>query len=260
MPTALYTTTGLLEAPLVEPDRSVLFADVTGGGIYRHRDNRTETVLAARRGIGGLARHRDGGIVMSGRDLSYVGIDAVTRQILTVDGATGFNDVTVAADGALYAGVLRHRPQRGESAGPSEVIRIDRAGEVSIAAENIRWPNGLAWTPDGQALYICEYAESRVLLLHNEDKQVFATAPSGECDGLAVDVEGGVWVALGTGGAVARFTADGRLDTTIELPDGFVSSVAFDGATLLITTAGRLLSQPVGVAGVPVHATDIPVP
>ncbi|MFI6170456.1 SMP-30/gluconolactonase/LRE family protein [Nocardia sp. NPDC051052] len=260
MPTSLYTTTGLLEAPLVGADGSVLFADVTGGGVYRYREQGTETVLAARRGIGGLAWHAGGGVVMTGRDLSYIGTDSVTRQLLTLDGATGFNDLTVAADGALYAGVLRHQPQRGEPAGPSEVIRIGPAGDVSIAAENIRWPNGLGFAPDGQALYVCEYAESRILLIDNGDRHAFATAPSGECDGLAVDAEGGVWVALGTGSTVARFTPDGQLDTTINLPDGFVSSVAFHGTTLLITTAGRLLSHPVGITGTPIPATSIPLP
>ncbi|MEU7145032.1 SMP-30/gluconolactonase/LRE family protein [Nocardia sp. NPDC046473] len=97
-------------------------------------------------------------------------------------------------------------------------------------------------------------------MIDNGETHVFATAPVGECDGLAVDAEGGVWVALGTGSAAARFTPDGRLDTQIDLPDGFVSSVAFDGSTLLITTAGRLLSHPVGITGTPVPATPIPLP
>ncbi|MFI6043948.1 SMP-30/gluconolactonase/LRE family protein [Nocardia sp. NPDC051321] len=126
--------------------------------------------------------------------------------------------------------------------------------------EDIRWPNGLGFAPDGQALYVCEYAESRILLIDKGDRHVFANAPSGECDGLAVDTEGGVWVALGTGSAVARFTPDGKLDTTINLPDGFVSAVAFNGTTLLITTAGRLLSHPVGITGTPLPATSIPLP
>ncbi|MGX1772708.1 SMP-30/gluconolactonase/LRE family protein [Nocardia brasiliensis] len=257
MPTRLYSTTGLLEAPLVHPDGGVLFSNVTGGGVFRHREGVTDTVVARRRGIGGLARHENGGLIVTGRDVAHAADDVHT--VLTVDGATGFNDVTVGSDGSLYVGVLRHRPQQGEPAGPSEVLRIDPAGALSTVAADIRWPNGIGFAPGEQTLYVCEYAESRVLAITDGRTRVFAEAPAGECDGLAVDVDGGVWVALGSGSAVARFTADGALDRTLDLPDGFVSSVALHDTTLYITTSGRLLRETVAVPGIPVPATRIPV-
>ncbi|MET7772245.1 SMP-30/gluconolactonase/LRE family protein [Nocardia sp. NPDC005366] len=254
----LYSTDGLLEAPLVESDGSVVFSNVTGGGIFRHRGGETDIVVDRRRGVGGLASHAEGGLVMTGRDLAFADGDR-QHTLLSIDGATGFNDLTVAADGSVYVGVLRHRPQQGESAVPSEVVRIDPGGIVTVAASDIRWPNGLGFAPDEQTLYVCEYAERRVLAVQQGRTRVFATAPTGECDGLAVDVEGGVWVALGSGSAVARFTPDGTLDTMIDVPDGFVSSVAFDGEVLYITTASRLLSTSVGVRGHAVAMARIPV-
>ena len=60
-------------------------------------------------------------------------------------------------------------------------------------------------------------------------------------DGLSVDEEGGVWVALWDGGVVQRFTADGRLDRTVSVPGGWITNCAFGGPelrTLYITTAG----------------------
>ncbi|MFC9434292.1 SMP-30/gluconolactonase/LRE family protein [Nocardia sp. NPDC057030] len=258
-PTELHSAPGLLEAPVLEADGSVLFSNVTGGGVYRYADGRATTVVESRRGIGGLARHAAGGLLLTGRDVSYAGGDGL-RPILAVDGATGFNDVTVGPDGSLYVGVLRHNPQRGETAGPSEVLRIDPDGAVSTAASDIRWPNGLGFAPDEQTLYVCEFAERRVLAVRDGETRVFATAPRGDCDGLAVDADGGVWVALGSASAIARFDPDGALDTVIDLPDGFVSSLAFDRNTLYITTAGRLLSCSVGHAGLPIPAARIPVP
>ena len=68
----------------------------------------------------------------------------------------------------------------------------------------------------------------------------FASSPRGSVDGLAVDAEGGVWVALGEGAAVARFDADGGLDDITDLPASFVSSLCFGGPDMrdvLITTA-----------------------
>ncbi|GAB0101377.1 hypothetical protein JMUB6875_03410 [Nocardia sp. JMUB6875] len=258
MLTELYSTPGLLEAPLVEADGGVAFSNVTGGGVFRFRDGTTESVVASRRGIGGLAAHADGGLIMTGRDLAYTG-PAGQRTVLTVEGATGLNDITTGPDGSLYVGVLRHRPQQGETAGPSEVLRIDPTGTVSEAANGIAWPNGLGFSPDDTTLYVSEYARARVLAIRDGETRVFATAPRGECDGLAVDAEGGVWVALGSGGAIARFGPDGALDTLLEIPDGgFVSSLAFDDTTLYITTIGRLLRTTTKISGLPLPASTIP--
>lgn len=259
MSAELHSAPGLLEAPVTEADGSVLFSNVTGGGVFRYADGRAATVVESRRGIGGLALHADGGLLLTGRDVSCAEGDGL-RPILTVEGATGFNDVTVGADGSLYVGVLRHNPQRGEPAGPSEVLRIDPDGVVSTAAADIRWPNGLGFAPDGQTLYVCEFAESRVLAVRDGETRVFATAPRGECDGLAVDTDGGVWVALGSASAIARFDPDGTLDTVVDFPDGFVSSLAFDQNTLYITTAGRLLGHTVEHTGLPIPAARIPTP
>ena len=61
-------------------------------------------------------------------------------------------------------------------------------------------------------------------------------------DGLAVDVEGCVWVAAYGGGCVSRFYADGRLDRHLEVPATEVTSLCFggdDGRDLYIATAGN---------------------
>ncbi|PXX71589.1 gluconolactonase [Nocardia tenerifensis] len=257
MPEQLLAMPGLLEAPLVEPGGGVVFSNVTGGGVFRYAESRLSTVLESRRGIGGLARHADGGLIVTGRDVSYAR-GGVHRTILAVDGATGFNDVTVGADGSLYVGVLRHNPQRGEAVVPSEVLRIDPAGVVTTVASNILWPNGLGFAPDGETLYVCEYSARRVLAVRDGRTTLFATAPAGECDGLAVDSDGGVWVALGSASAIARFTADGALDARIDLPGGFVSSLAFEGDALYVTTAGAVLRENVDRIGLPVPEARIP--
>ncbi|MFC9839138.1 SMP-30/gluconolactonase/LRE family protein [Rhodococcus sp. NPDC127530] len=254
----LFEAEGLLEAPRPMPDGSVVFANTTAGGVYRWTATDTTVVVERRRGIGGIAAHVDGGLLVGGRDLLHTGTTGRTT-VLAVDGATGLNDMTVASDGSLFVGVLRHRPGAGEAAPPSELLHISPTGSVRVVRDDLLWPNGIGISPDGTRVYVAEFAASRVRVLGPEEASVFAHAPRGECDGLAVDVEGCVWVALGSGGGIARFSADGVLDELIDLAGRFVSSLAFSGTAIYVTTAGALLRLDVGVEGLPVAEARVPV-
>ncbi|MHA7649998.1 SMP-30/gluconolactonase/LRE family protein [Mycobacterium sp. ML4] len=258
MTQVLWKSDGLLEAPRPLPDGSVLFADTTAGGVYRWSDEGVSTVLDRRRGIGGIAVHAAGGLLVSGRDLAYAG-PAGLDTVWAPEGATGVNDLTVGPDGSVVAGVLRHHPRRGETAGPTELVQIAPDGATSILSRDMLWPNGIGYAADEQRLYVCEYAAARVRVIGPHGSSVFAQAPRGECDGLAVDSAGGVWVALGSGCGVARFDSDGMLGDIIELPGRFVSSVAFAGTQLYITTIGALLRMDVGVQGLRMPVATIPV-
>jgi xylono-1,5-lactonase len=64
----------LAEAPVAPGDGGVYFSDFQGGGVYSFlpATGRVETVVAKRRGVGGMALHADGGLVMPGRDIVRV--------------------------------------------------------------------------------------------------------------------------------------------------------------------------------------------
>ena len=68
--------------------------------------------------------------------------------------------------------------------------------------------------------------------------RTFARSPRGSADGLAVDVDGGVWVALGEGAGIARFAPDGTLDGVADVPVAFVSSLSFGGSSPASRSAG----------------------
>jgi gluconolactonase len=218
--------------------------------------------------VGGIVLHRDSGIVISGRQVLHVD-GGTERVLLTIEGVTGFNDMAADGAGRLYVGALRFSPFAGESPVPGEVWRIDLDGRATVAFDDIEWPNGIGFSPDGSTIYASDYAKGQVIA-HDltesgeaRDRRVFAQSPSGAADGLAVDAEGGVWVAIGAGGGVARFLPDGTLDHVLEVPASFVSSVCFGGADsrdLYITTAadgedptrsGALLRTRADVPGLP---------
>jgi sugar lactone lactonase YvrE len=267
LPATLERSHTLLEGPRADAAGNVVYSDVLGGGVYRlTAAGDIETVVERRRGIGGLLLHADGGVVVSGRSVAHVS-DGETRELLSLEGVEGFNDLFTDPDGRVLAGALRFHPFKGEQPVPGEVWRIDAPGGAEVVATGILWPNGIGHAPDGEVMYVCDYARACVLAFPAGD--VFAESPRGSADGLAVDAEGGVWIALGEGGGVARFTPDGRLEGIADIPAQFVSSVSFGGPDrrdVYVTTADSLASPETGgavfraradVAGLPVAEASV---
>ena len=140
--------------------------------------------------------------------------------------------------------------------------------------DDVTVSNGIEWSPDSRSAY---YVDSTTLRVDRfawtperglHDRRPFATVEGGEPDGLTVDAEGGVWVAVWGGSAVHRYDADGTLTEVVNLPVRQVSAVTFGGERLdrlFITTsrkglgsaaepaAGALFALDPGVRGLPVR-------
>src|SRR4051794_1578174 len=84
---------GLLKGPRADASGGLYFSDVTNGGVQRlSPDGVVEVVVPKRRGVGGIAVHADGGIVISGRNISHVR-DGETRVLFSGGEIAGFNDL-----------------------------------------------------------------------------------------------------------------------------------------------------------------------
>lgn len=243
---------GLLEGPRLSGDGEMVYSDVLAGGVWGcSADGLVREIVPKRRGVGGILAHADGGWVLSGRSVLHVQPDGVERVLIADESACGFNDLCTTAAGELLAGVLRYRPMAGETPRNGQLVRLGADGETRVLTEDVVWPNGIGVAPDGQRIYLSDYARQLVLVMSadGDDVHVFCHSPRGSADGLAVDSEGGVWLALGEGAGVARFLPDGRLDELISLPAAFVSSLSFGGADLcdvLISTADNELTPELG--------------
>ena len=109
---------GLVEGPRVDGEDNLYFSDVHNGGVHcRRPDGTIETVVPKRRGVGGIALHADGGLVISGRNICHVR-DGETRIVFAPD-APGLNDLFVDAAGRVHLrddalrSVLHGRPAHG---------------------------------------------------------------------------------------------------------------------------------------------------
>jgi gluconolactonase len=227
---------GLVEAPRVDAEGNLYFSDVTRGGVYRRApDGTISTIIPKRRGVGGLVLHADGGLVVTGRDVVHVR-EGVTRPLLAVDGVVGWNDLTTDAAGRVFVGSLRSGAFETGARVPGECWRIDPGGAATAVYDDVAFANGIGLTPDGRTVLHASYSEG-LILAHDlgpdsrgTRRRTFARVPRGHPDGLAVDETGGVWVALGDGGAIARFDPAGTLIATLPVPAAFVTSLCFGGA------------------------------
>ncbi len=101
---------GLIEGPRVDGENRLYFSDVHNGGVYRRApDGEIETIVPRRRGVGGIALHAEGGIVISGRNICHVR-DGETRVLFDVEDVPGFNDLFADSEGRVIPGSMRSNP------------------------------------------------------------------------------------------------------------------------------------------------------
>lgn len=227
---------GLIEGPRVDADDHLYFSDVPNGGVYRRApDGSVETTIPKRRGVGGIALHADGGIVVSGRNICHVR-DGETRVLFDRPDVPGYNDLFTDAEGRVYVGSIRSDPFDMDSPRTEgELYRIDAENSASLLYGGVSLSNGIGFSPDGGTLYHSDTAPNTIWA-HDVasdgtcgNRRVLSQLPRGLPDGLAVDEAGCVWVAAYGGGCATRFRPDGGVDLQLEVPAKQVTSLCFGG-------------------------------
>jgi sugar lactone lactonase YvrE len=199
--------------------------------------------------------------------------------LAAVDHARGgmrFNDGRCDRQGRLRAGTMLMDMGAAQAVGV--LLALEDHGALRVLEKDLITPNGLAFSPDGRTMYLSDsHPRSRLVWAYDYDidtgtprnRRVFAdlnTLP-GRPDGAAVDEDGCYWVCGNDAGLVHRFTPQGRLDRSLELPVKKPAMCAFGGAgldTLFVTTirpegvdlsdqplAGGLFAFQPGVRGLP---------
>ncbi|MFE3224765.1 SMP-30/gluconolactonase/LRE family protein [Nocardia sp. NPDC059228] len=179
------------------------------------------------------------------------------------------NDAKVDPRGRLLVGTMA---ESDDGAGSAGLYRLDPDGTLITLRTGVTISNGLGWSPDGRTLYYADSPTHRVDIFDYDldtgtlsEGRSFARFPDGEPDGLTVDAQGNVWIAVWGAGQVRAFDPSGNLHTTVEVGPSQVSSCAFAGPdldVLVITTAaeggaarepgaGRLFACVPGVIGLP---------
>ena len=237
------------EGPLWDDrNQRLLSVDLLRGDVLAFDDDGTEHRTHISK-VASVIRPRNSGFVVGvERGLQLVDdalqsvADPVT--IFTTEGLR-FNDGGCDPQGRLYIGTMAY----DERTGAGTLYRVDTDGTVAPVLEGVTVSNGIQWSADGSRVFYNDTPTGRVSVFDFDprdgslhDRRDFVTIPddSGQPDGMAIDSEDGIWVALWGGSAVHRYDADGRLSEVIELPASKVTCPTFGGPDrrrLYITTA-----------------------
>ncbi|MFI8202343.1 SMP-30/gluconolactonase/LRE family protein [Streptomyces sp. NPDC085937] len=248
------------EGPTWDPATGrLLWIDILSSRLHTY-DPATgrRTVRRTEQHVGAVKPRAGGGLVLNLRDgVGLLDPDDTFRWLHRepVPGRRG-NDAAVAPDGSLFAGTMRY----DEATGGGTLSRVTGDGTVTVLLDDATVSNGTGWSPDGRLMYYIDTPTRRVDVFDaGEDGTVSGRRPlavieegAGFPDGLTVDADGCVWVALWDGAAVRRYTPSGELDRVIELPVPRVTACAFGGPALTdlyLTTARVGLTAPHPLAG-----------
>jgi sugar lactone lactonase YvrE len=188
------------------------------------------------------------------------------------DPSLRMNDGGCDPQGRFYCGSMAY----DSAPGRASLYRLDTDHSVHVVLRGVTISNGLVWSLDGSTVYYIDTPTQRVDVFDfdatestfsNRRTVVEIPKDDGEPDGMTIDADGCLWVALWGGAAVHRYSPQGRLDAVVDVPVSQVSSCAFGGPNLdelYITTsregrgerepqAGALFMSRPGVRGVPVR-------
>jgi sugar lactone lactonase YvrE len=171
------------------------------------------------------------------------------------DQGVRMNDGGCDPVGAFWCGSMAYDSAHGRGS----LYRLAPDGSVATMLTGVTVSNGLCWSPGGSRAYYVDSDTGGVDVLTVDlaapavtTRERFVDVEGGTPDGLTVDAEGGVWVALWGGSAVHRYTADGALDTVVRLPTTHPTACAFAGSELdelWVTSSARGAGTSDGRAG-----------
>jgi sugar lactone lactonase YvrE len=255
------------EGPVWDPARGLLWwVDILAGHVHS-TDPSTggRTRFDVGDAVGAVGLIRSGGLVLAladgfalastdGQELARVPGFSIDRTALR------FNDGKPDPWGNFIAGTMAWDES---GVPPGSLYRLSPDGAVTELFGDVGLSNGLDWTDDRKLFYYSDTNLGRVDVFDTDPdtgalsgRRPFVTAAGP--DGLTLDAEGCLWLALWGSGELRRYTPGGRLDTVVRLPAWQVTSAAFGGpdlGTLYITSAAEGLT-PAEQAEQP-HAGDI---
>ena len=233
----------------------LLWVDIEAGALHLFDPARGDdrAILLGNR-VGAAAPAQGGGVLVALADrLALVDLDDESvRTLVEIPHSEELrlNDGVCDPAGRFWVGsmALDYAP------GAGALYRYSSDGGLDRVLEDVTLSNGIGWSPDGGTMYYIDSMAYRVDAFDYDlsSGAISARRPliviergAGIPDGLAVDDDGGIWVALWGRCAIRRYAPDGELDRVLAVPAHNVTACCFggaDGRSLYVTTASVELS------------------
>ncbi len=264
----------LAESPVWDAAGQALYwTDIPAGRVHRLDAAGRHASWDIGQPVGAIAVRASGGLVLAAK-AGFLAFDPESGQVTTLAPVEAdqpqnrMNDGACDRAGRFLAGTMA----LDETPGAGTLYRLDPGHTVSVLLSGLGISNGIGWSPDEQLMYYVDSPTHRVDVFDYDPatgalggRRPFAAVGAGDQvpDGLTVDADGYVWVAVHGGAAVLRHDPAGRVRQRIDLPAANVTSCAFggsDGSQLYITTAtgpgaggGQVFTCAPGSAGPPAN-------
>ncbi len=256
-------TLHLGEGPVALGDDRFACVDIRTGTVYEgDLTGRLEAIGRFDGTVGSIAPTSTGDLVVARQQ----SVELLSRPERRIDlppqsSEIRLNDGKADPDGRFVVGTMAEPVATGAGA-----LWSFADGAATPLVEHVTISNGLAWSADGQRLFYVDTPTHRIdeFTYRNDgsigERSTHAALPEslGDPDGMTIDRDGGLWVAMWGGNAVIG-VRDGQVVERIEVPAQFVTCAAFVGhdlRTLVITTAGE--PDGTGAADGAIYVAELP--
>lgn len=239
------------EGPLWDDRTQTLtWNDIPPGTLYRYdpASGENDVIYQHNTSIGGHTLQEDGSLILFCTDGMILKLrDGETEVIIeSIPAVVGsrFNDVAADPLGGIFCGTM---PLVNSDA---HLYRLAPDGSLTLVWDDLGLSNGLGFSPDNSVMYLSD-SDNRVVYradfdadsaeLTNRDILIRLHDDVAVPDGMTVDTNGDLWVAVWDGSCLLHYSADGELIDKLTFPVKKVSSINFGGSdfsTAYVTTAG----------------------
>jgi sugar lactone lactonase YvrE len=242
--------------------RRLLWVDVPAGRLFcaEFRDGRLVTTVTYQvpgylSAVAPLDAPGGGWIIAAHEGFAHLTADGTLTVLAEPEAGKGgrirMNDGACDPAGRFWAGSMAY----DATPGAGSLYRYDGDGRYSRVLAGVSISNGLGWSPDGTRMFYADSGTQAISVFDYDaataaiaNRRTFATVDpeDGAPDGLCVDSEGYLWVAIWGAGQIRRFAPDGTQAGVVEVAARQPSCCALggpEGRHLFITTARAGLSE-----------------
>ena len=237
---------------------TLLWVDITGSAVHRFDPATGENQrLDIGIDVGAVAVRASGGLVMAATDgfraLEADGSQTLLAEVGADDPGMRMNDGKCDRHGRFWAGTMAY--DEAAPAGLGKLYRLDPDLSVRVMVESVSISNGIEWSPDDRLMYYIDSPTRRVDVfdfdlddgaITNRRTLIEVDSSVGFPDGMTVDANGDLWVAVWGGSRVVHYAPDGSERGMVRFPVSQTSSCAFggaDGRDLYVTSAARGITE-----------------